>query len=229
MKQNKEQNNRLPIFRERLLSILGDMTTKDFAEKVGISRQSMGFYLSGKRVPDSVTLTQICQKCKVSSDWLLGLTDTKSPDTDIAAVIQYTGLTEDNVNALHDLSQVQELPLSTYRQTRFALIHDLVDIGQMFNVYAPFFKMQRLRESFDGKVARVADDGIDQLIAEGHALKRGYAVLSANESISFYASQIANSIEQAIIDRYSLAETSEPSGTCEAVEVNGKPVMFWKE
>lgn len=228
MKHNYEQNNRLPVFRERLLSLLGDMTTKEFAEKVGISRQSMGFYLSGKRVPDSVILVQICQKCEVSSDWLLGLTDTKSPDTNIAAVIQYTGLTEDNVNALHDLSQ-DELPLNTYRETRFALIHDLVDICQMFNVYSPFLKMQRLRESFDGKVARVADDGIDQLIAEGNALKRGYAVLSANESISFYASQIANSIKQAIIDRYSLVETSEPSGKCEVVEVNGKPVKFWKE
>lgn len=49
------------------------MSQEEFAKHIGISRQSIGFYESGKRVPDANTIKLICEKCNVSSDWLLGL------------------------------------------------------------------------------------------------------------------------------------------------------------
>lgn len=55
-----------------------DMTQIEFAEFLGISRQSIGFYESGKRVPDASTIRQICEKCDVSADWLLGLPGEKT-------------------------------------------------------------------------------------------------------------------------------------------------------
>lgn len=81
MEQNNEKKGRFPIFRERLNELLGDMSITEFAEKVGISRQTMGFYLNGDRIPDSFTLVQICKACGVSSDWLTGLTGDPAPKT----------------------------------------------------------------------------------------------------------------------------------------------------
>ena len=73
MQQSKTKKERVPILRERLNILLGEMTTTEFAGKVGITRQTMGFYLNGDRIPDSETLIKICEKCNVSADWLLGL------------------------------------------------------------------------------------------------------------------------------------------------------------
>lgn len=78
MAQSNEKKDRLPIFRQRLNELLGDMSTTEFAEKVGLSRQTMGFYLNGDRIPDAETLLRICEKCNISSDWLLGITNDRN-------------------------------------------------------------------------------------------------------------------------------------------------------
>lgn len=59
-----------------------DMTQEEFSKFVGISRQSIGFYESGKRLPDSSTIKLMCEKCCVTSDWLLGLSDVKLSSDD---------------------------------------------------------------------------------------------------------------------------------------------------
>lgn len=84
MAQSSEKRDRLPIFRQRLNELMGEMSTTEFAEKVGLSRQTMGFYLNGDRIPDAETLVRICEKCNISSDWLLGLSG--DPDRQPCAV-----------------------------------------------------------------------------------------------------------------------------------------------
>lgn len=49
------------------------MNQSEFARFIGISRQSIGFYESGSRLPDASTIRLICDKCNVSADWLLGV------------------------------------------------------------------------------------------------------------------------------------------------------------
>ena len=78
MEQASTKKDRFPIFRQRLGELMGDMTTTEFAEKVGLTRQTMGFYLNGDRIPDSFTLAQICEECNVSADWMIGLTNDPS-------------------------------------------------------------------------------------------------------------------------------------------------------
>lgn len=54
-------------------TIRGDMTQQSFAEKVGLSRPTVGFYESGERLPDAERVYKICNKNCISSDWLLDL------------------------------------------------------------------------------------------------------------------------------------------------------------
>ena len=53
----------------------------------------------------------------VSSDFLLGISDVKTPDTTAQAVIEYTGLSEDNVSTLH-------------RMVENALFHDVLETAE---------------------------------------------------------------------------------------------------
>ena len=95
-----EQKGKLPVFKERLFELMGDRTITDFAQSVGLTRQTLGFYLNGDRIPDAKTLKQICEKCNVSSDYLLGLSEVKSPDATVQGICEYTGLSEQAIATL---------------------------------------------------------------------------------------------------------------------------------
>lgn len=106
MKQGNGQNGKLPIFKNRLEGIKGELSVTDFAEKLGLSRQTTGFYLNGNRIPDILTLRQICEECNVSADYLLGLSDVKSSNLDVKAAVELTGLSEASIQYLHFLNQI---------------------------------------------------------------------------------------------------------------------------
>lgn len=60
--------------------IAQNLTQEDMAKKLGITRQAYGNYETGKRDVDSQTLVNIVKILNVSSDYLLGLSTTKSFD-----------------------------------------------------------------------------------------------------------------------------------------------------
>lgn len=67
-------------FAKRFNELRGEMSQEDFAEFVGISRPTVGFYENEKRLPQADILKQIADRCGVSSDWLLGITDFRKQD-----------------------------------------------------------------------------------------------------------------------------------------------------
>lgn len=100
-----EQNNRLPIFKERLRTLKGNASKTEFAKTIGISRQSMWFYLNGDRIPDCEILVQICQKCNVSANWLLGLSEDPSIKS---ASVDELGLSPKSVSALLNIRAMED-------------------------------------------------------------------------------------------------------------------------
>lgn len=99
---------KMPIFRERFRSLRGDMTQADFAKFVGISRPTVGFYENGERLPDALALKKIAEKCEISVDWLLGLSDVKQPNVAIQAISKELGLSEQAIMELVKLKIVGE-------------------------------------------------------------------------------------------------------------------------
>ena len=97
MEHIKEKKDRFPIFKERFRELQGEMSNTEFADFLGMSRQTVGFYLNGNRVPDIIGLEQIARKCNVSADWLLGLSESKLLDAEIQQICHYTGLSENAV------------------------------------------------------------------------------------------------------------------------------------
>lgn len=110
MEHIKEKKDRFPIFKERFRELQGEMSNTEFADFLGMSRQTVGFYLNGNRVPDIIGLEQIARKCNVSADWLLGLSAAKSLDTDCKSVCNYTGLSEESVFKLNEASKQKNGP-----------------------------------------------------------------------------------------------------------------------
>ena len=99
-----QNDGRLPIFKERFNDLLkkhGNGNITKFGDFLGLSRQTVGFYLNGDRIPDIQTMLQICRKCKVSSDWLIGLSEDPATDQTIRSVCDFIGLSSSTVEFLH--------------------------------------------------------------------------------------------------------------------------------
>ena len=98
----ERKNDRLPIFTERFRELQGERSNTEFADFLGISRQTVGFYCNGDRVPDALTLVKISQKCGVSTDWILGLTKDKSSQPRVADML---GISSTAVDKLMEVSK----------------------------------------------------------------------------------------------------------------------------
>ncbi len=76
------------------------MSITEFADMLGLTRQTVGYYINGDRIPDSEKLLQICQRCDVSADYLLGLT---SDPKRTPSVMDELALSETSVNWLKNV------------------------------------------------------------------------------------------------------------------------------
>lgn len=112
MKQSRKEKDRFPEFRERFRELQGTRTNTEFADFLGMSRQTVGFYCNGDRVPDAIGVRDIAKKCDVSADWLLGLSDTKTFDGEFRQVCNFTKLSEDAVKFLKYIADNPEEPKS---------------------------------------------------------------------------------------------------------------------
>lgn len=63
------------VVSRRLSELCGDMLSKDFARKVGLSAGVVRLYMLGDRVPTASAIKRIADRCGVSADWILGRTD----------------------------------------------------------------------------------------------------------------------------------------------------------
>ena len=87
-------------FREQYLKL--NITQQAFADALGVSRPTVTSWLDGKNIPDIISLKQMTELFKVSADYLLGISDTQSPDVNLRAAVEYTGLSEKAVKRIHD-------------------------------------------------------------------------------------------------------------------------------
>lgn len=80
-------------FRE-LYDMSGCSSITQFAKMLDMNRQSVDRYYNGERCPDAPALAQICEKMKISADWLLKLSDVKTTSAEIQNAVTALGITE---------------------------------------------------------------------------------------------------------------------------------------
>lgn len=94
--------NRFPEFSKRFRDLRGSKTQAEFAERLGLSRPTVGYYENGTRIPDALTLKQIAEKSCVTTDYLLGLTDDPNK---MPAATDELGLTDEAIKNLQGIKK----------------------------------------------------------------------------------------------------------------------------
>lgn len=81
------------------LALSGKMQ-KELAAVLGVTDNTVSYYVGGKRAPNTEQLIVISKYLGVSTDYLLGLSDTPSPDIEDQAICKKLGIDGETLEAL---------------------------------------------------------------------------------------------------------------------------------
>lgn len=100
------------VIGNQINTLLGkqDRKQKELANYLGVTDNTISYFCSGKRTPNTAQIGLIADFFNVSADYLLGRTDAWTTDNKLKFVCEYTGLSEEAVQALCVIkSDFQEL------------------------------------------------------------------------------------------------------------------------
>lgn len=96
------------------LRLAKNLTHKDMADQLGITRQGYSHYESGKRTIDSATLKQIADILDVDTDYLLGRTSVPRSSLEESGLSFYGGPDQYSPDEI----EVMEQALRAYRERK---------------------------------------------------------------------------------------------------------------
>ena len=93
------------VFGKRLKELRKEhsCTIEQFADMVGISKSTLGYYENDKRMPDIEILARIANVLNVSADYLIGRTNTTAQKGKMKTVCEFTGLSDSAAEFLAQL------------------------------------------------------------------------------------------------------------------------------
>lgn len=84
-----------------------DVKQKELAEYLGVKDNTVSYWCSGKRTPNTEQIIKISKRLDVSADYLLGLSEPKTRDDDLKFVCEYTELSEEAVKTLRECKALE--------------------------------------------------------------------------------------------------------------------------
>lgn len=101
----ESKNTCVEVFGKRLKELrkANGYTIEQFAEAVGISKSTVGYYENNNRMPDIEILSRIADVLNVSADYLIGKTNTTATKGKTKTVCDFTGLSDTAAEYLAEL------------------------------------------------------------------------------------------------------------------------------
>ena len=101
----ESKNTCVEVFGKRLKELrkANGYTIEQFADMVGISKSTLGYYENNKRMPDIKILSRIADTLNVNADYLIGRTNTTAQKGKMKTVCEFTGLSDSAAEFLAQL------------------------------------------------------------------------------------------------------------------------------
>ena len=101
----ESKNTCVEVFGKRLKELrkANGYTIEQFADMVGISKSTLGYYENDKRMPDIEILARIADTLNVNADYLIGRTNTTAQKGKMKTVCEFTGLSDSAAEYLAQL------------------------------------------------------------------------------------------------------------------------------
>lgn len=173
----ESKNTCVEVFGKRLKELrkANGYTIEQFADMVGISKSTLGYYENDKRMPDIEILVRIADTLNVNADYLIGRTNTTSQKGKMKTVCEFTGLSDCAVEYLSELVKNKDYAkLSIINH----LFHELCEdydfyngedevssvLGSLFRYFEKFSKWENAWEDF----VDLGDEERNQVLAAAY-------------------------------------------------------------
>lgn len=178
------------------------ITRQTLADQLGKSRQAISYYCDGSSSPDWETLVEIAKFFSVSTDYLLGLTDVKSPNISIQVVCSSTGLSERAVHYLQTLQATSTLPP---RSNRLRLLSALLEEKQFDYLLA---LLERYVDLMQMEPSLSFSQSSEYAFYSTELKKHGFAVSVPDEQAQALFSERITNILRTLLDNLTDSEIS---------------------
>ena len=173
----ESKNTCVEVFGKRLKELrkAKGYTIEQFADMVGISKSTLGYYENDKRMPDIEILVRIADTLNVNADYLIGRTNTTAQKGKMKTVCEFTGLSDCAVEYLSELVKNKDYAkLSIINH----LFHELCEdydfyngedevssvLGSLFRYFEKFSKWENAWEDF----VDLGDEERNQVLAAAY-------------------------------------------------------------
>ena len=173
----ESKNTCVEVFGKRLKELrkANGYTIEQFADMVGISKSTLGYYENDKRMPDIEILVRIADTLNVNADYLIGRTNTTAQNGKMKTVCEFTGLSDCAVEYLSELVKNKDYAkLSIINH----LFHELCEdydfyngedevssvLGSLFRYFEKFSKWENAWEDF----VDLGDEERNQVLAAAY-------------------------------------------------------------
>lgn len=197
-------------FASRLRELMdaSKMTQDTLAQKIGKTRQTVSQYANGDSEPGYATLVKIADIFNTTTDYLLGVTNAKSVSTDERAIIDKTGIKENNLNKLFVAKEYGLNNIIEY-------VNDLINIA--FTTVADYDKLCATLDvpnQCQLKEKSISDLSFEELVVLAECgQKYGYISLNGEDAFRYFLLQLSKKIEVEIEKKYvSIAKWGEKNG-----------------
>lgn len=194
-------------FGERLGDLIANnkTTATALSKDTGLSQSAISDYLNKDRAPDCATIYALARHFHVSADYLLGLEPIPATDLTVRDINRKTGLSEENVNRLMEM----ENHTSGLSYADFVnMCMDVTYLGRA-NFYmlaqakASQMEYEKAKADSSSSIPPSKDVCIEKLktiaAVETQAQEIGCKLMSHDDSIKFYAREIANDLERYLL------------------------------
>jgi transcriptional regulator with XRE-family HTH domain len=141
------------VFAKRLREVMDEtQTTQEIlAKQTGLTRQTISQYMDGSVLPNVEKLYKICSYFNMTSDYLIGFTDSKSRDISDQLIQNTTGLSEAAIETLKKISHGRPNSL-------FSLPFDMGVINYIFSNQSFLLKLiKRLSKYYELRQEHLRD------------------------------------------------------------------------
>ena len=136
---SSEKNKNAP-FPTRLRELRKDkgFSQQQCADLLGVSKSAIGYWETGDTLPDAKSMALMAETYNVSADYLLGLTDVKTPDMTVKQICELTGLSESAVDMLIWIKEREANPEFSPVEGRSLNERRMLDTLNLLIQYQPY-------------------------------------------------------------------------------------------
>ncbi len=192
------------IFGKRLLEIRESKgeSQQELADSIGITRQSLSRYELGERTANIDLLKKIAAHYNVCADYLLGLTDNKTTNTDLQAVCGYTGLNEEAVEGIIKNNCPHRYP-KDYK-LRLEILNIILSNRDFWGIITEYSRMSKYKEEII-KLQEATDTSLFKTITDAMNNAELQKLFMTTQFIDICRYSVTKAIEK-ISDKFDIRE-----------------------